>query len=69
MMGGDVLVHRTVEKLEGSYKVNGKEYFNCYEFKSKSENGFYYEIISRGIGIIESRMNDRIRSLIAYKIK
>jgi hypothetical protein len=69
MIGGDVLGLRTVKKLEGSYKVNGKEYFNCYEFKGKSENGFYYIIISQGIGIIETRIHDRIRSLIEYKIE
>ena len=68
-MGGDALIPRTVEKLEGSYKVNGKEYFNCYIFKTKSEHGFYYVIISRGIGIIESGMNDRHTSLIDYKVE
>jgi len=69
MMGGDVLGLRTVKKLEGSYKVNGKEYFDCYEFKGKSENGFYHIVISRGIGIIESGMHNRIRTLIDYKIE
>jgi hypothetical protein len=69
MMGGDVLIPRTVEKLEGPYKVNGKEYFNCYIFKTKSENGFYYDIISRGVGIIESGRDDRHSSLIDSKVE
>jgi hypothetical protein len=69
MMGGEQLIPRTVEKLEGSYKVNGKDFYNCYIFKTKSENGFYYDIISRGIGLIESGGNGRHVSLIDYKVE
>jgi hypothetical protein len=49
VIGGDMLGHRSVTKIYGLYKVNNKEYRDCYEFN----DGMKRVVISRGIGIIE----------------
>jgi hypothetical protein len=56
MIGGDVSRGRTVIKINGSYLVNGKEYFNCYKFSQLLE-GPIDIIISYGIGIIATEHN------------
>jgi hypothetical protein len=68
LIGGDAYSPRTVEKIKGTYKVNGKEYPNCYEFSEKIDGGYAITIISKGIGIIEIKTPDRVVSLLEYKI-
>jgi hypothetical protein len=68
MYWGDAAGFRIVRKLEDPYTVNGKEYFNCYEFKTKIQSGFSYTTISYGIGIIETKSPNVTTSLIDFKV-
>jgi hypothetical protein len=65
-VGGDAMAGRSVKKLKIPYKVNGKEYLNCYEFSDKLFNKT--TIFATGVGIIEMRYPDQIISLVGYKI-
>jgi hypothetical protein len=67
LVGGDAVAGRSVKKLKAPYKVNGKEYLDCYEFSDKLFNKT--TIFARGVGIIEMRYPDQIISLIDYRIK
>lgn len=67
LVGGDAIAGRSVKKLKAPYKVNGKEYQNCYEFSDKLFNKT--TIFAAGVGIIEMRYPDQTISLVAYKVK
>jgi hypothetical protein len=67
LVGGDAWAGRSVKKLKEPYKVNGKEYVNCYEFTDKLFSKS--TVFSKGVGIIEMRYSDQTISLIEYKIK
>ena len=70
LYAGDTLCWRTMTKLKDSYKVKGKEYFNCYKFTQVFQGNDESIIISRGIGIIEFKLAKKEdRLLIDYKIE
>jgi hypothetical protein len=66
LVGGDAWAGRSVRKLKEPYKIKGKEYTNCYEFKDMLYNKV--TVFSKGIGIIEMKYPDQIISLVDYKI-
>ena len=65
VIGGDVLGRRTVSKIKRPYKLNGKEYSNCFKFSSLDN----HQIICMGVGILRSETNTVIRTLIEYQVK
>jgi hypothetical protein len=66
VVGGDVLNRRTASKIKGSYKLNGKEYSNCYEFKDSWESDI--TTICRGIGILKYERKGYVRTLVDYHV-
>lgn len=66
LVGGDAWAGRSVKKIKQPYKVKGKEYNNCYEFRDVIYNKS--TVFSKGIGIIEMRYPDQTISLVEYKI-
>jgi hypothetical protein len=66
LVGGDAIAGRSVKRLKAPYKVNGKEYLNCYEFSDKLFNKT--TIFAAGVGIIEMRYPDQTIFLVGYKI-
>ncbi len=69
LVGGDLLFSVTACRIDGPYKVNGKEYFDCYKFTTPHYDEKYVVIISRGIGIIETEESGIKRSLKEYKVE
>lgn len=67
VVGGDAWTGRSVKKITGPYKVNGKEYAECYAFTDKLFGKT--TIMARGVGVIEMKYPDQTVSLVKYKIK
>jgi hypothetical protein len=67
LVGGDAWAGRSVKKLKAPYKVNGKEYSDCYEFTDKLFGKT--TVMSKGVGIIEMKYPDQTIFLVDYKIK
>jgi hypothetical protein len=66
VVGGDVLNRRTASKIKGSYKLNGKEYSNCYQFEDSWESEI--TTICRGVGILKFERKGYVRTLVEYKL-
>jgi len=66
IVGGDAYSIRSASRIKRLYKLNGKEYSNCYYF----EDGWTSAttIICRGIGILKSELNNYGRTLVEYHV-